>query len=590
VDSGYGIQFTTKPYPSPEIRELNILMNKNDAHAQVYVSTERWNIRGQNVQYEKPEPDPNSPPLLSTAVSGGLTLLMSTAIGLAYGPAAGFMFGVTRIGVELGYEYAKQLWQAKPIDIYDSYDNATTNFCYVNVSAAANHPPYDYPVDASIGTQIFWVFLDDNNLDHELTLTAQLKYYSHIQQKIITLNTSTTLRVYIGAPLTPAKPNGSTLGYTGVSYSYNTSTTTPDGDSIYYKFDWKDGSTTTIGPYPSGTMVSCSYTWASAGTYDVQVRAKDSSYEVWSAWSSSLTVTITSSGGCPYVYTWDGQQYVMDNNLLPASETSNGADVEDRYMLEQPLVPMYQVTRSSVYSLQIREFEHEHDYFDQVKLLAVDHSSNVNVAVSPYGEILTYSNPAPAIFAVDDNGVDVLSQLSSVDGNYYQGHKGSYITLNFGDELNVRRGAKLVLRTDAYLVKESIHIQVQDPAGNWTDIATIIPRTYWATDIIDVSSYLPSCSNTELKVRLYFTASHKIDYVGLDTTPQASIEVHQALLLSAFHSTQGNVKPLLMKNDQTYAELIPGDRIQLAFRLQNNQNEERTFILYAEGHYHTIET
>jgi hypothetical protein len=292
-----------------------------------------------------------------------------------------------------------------------------------------------------------------------------------------------------------------------------------------------------------------------------------------------------SVGGCPYIYTWDGQQYVMDNNLLPASEMSNGADVEDRYMLEQPLVPMYQVTRRSVYSLQIREFEHEHDYFDQVKLLAVDHNSNVNVAVSPYGEILTYSNPAPAIFAVDDNGVDVLSLLSSVDGNYYEGYNGSYIILNFGNVNS--ENAKLVLRTDAYLVKDSIHIQVQNENGQWKDVASVIPRAYWSTDIIDMSNYLPD-ANDNLKVRLYFTANHKIDYVGLDTTPQASVKTYEANLTSAIHSTQGNVKPLLMKNDQTYAELTPRQQIQLTFLLPNNQNQERTFILYAEGHYSTI--
>jgi len=293
-------------------------------------------------------------------------------------------------------------------------------------------------------------------------------------------------------------------------------------------------------------------------------------------------------GGCPYVYTWDGQQYVMDNNLLPASETSNGADVEDRYMLEQPLVPMYQVARGSVYSLQIREFEHEHDYFDQVKLLAVDHSSNVNVAVSPYGEILTYSNPAPPISAVDKDGINVLSQLSSVDGNYYQGYNGSHITITF-TSTDVSNGIKLVIRDDLPPVFEKcpVYVQVLNATGDWNTVATFHTRTYWATDIINMTGYLPDPEGN-LKVRLCFVSTDKIDYVGLDTTPQASIEVHQAFLLSAFHSTQGNVKRLLVENDQTYAELIPGEQIQLTFRLQNNQNEERTFILYTEGHYSTI--
>jgi len=54
------------------------------------------------------------------------------------------------------------------------------------------------------------------------------------------------------------------------------------------------------------------------------------------------------------------------------------------------------------YSLLLSEFENEHDFFDQVQFLAVDPSSNVNVAVSPYGEILTYTNPFTPKSAIDD--------------------------------------------------------------------------------------------------------------------------------------------------------------------------------------------
>jgi hypothetical protein len=423
----------------------------------------------------------------------------------------------------------------------------------------------------------------------------QHEYYL---EKTLSFPVSTIVEPYTSADVnhqseTPSTPSGPTSGYRNVWYTYSTSTTDPDGDDVRYQFEFTGPSTNvsfTTGWYASGQTGSLTVMWETTdplGTYYVRARAQDV-YEEWSNWSPYLTVSISSGGGCPYVYTWDGQQYVMDNNLLPASETSNGADVEDRYMLEQPLVPMYQVTRSSVYSLQIREFEHEHDYLDQVKLLAVDHSSNVNVAVSPYGEILTYSNPAPAIFAVDDNGVDVLSLLSSVDGNYYQGYNGSHITITF-TSTDVSNGIKLVIRDDwpPVLEKCPVYVQVLNATEDWNTVATFHTRTYWATDIINMTDYLPD-ANGDLKVRLCFVSNDKIDYVGLDTTPQASIEVHQALLLSAFHSTQGNIKPLLMKNDQTYAELTPGQQIQLTFQLPNNRNKERTFILCAEGHYSTI--
>jgi hypothetical protein len=373
VDSGYGIQLTAKPFSSPEIRELNILMNKTDSYARVYADRNPWAIRGGNVQYKTPEPDPNDPPLLGRAVTGGLTLLMSSAIGLAYGAAAGLMFGVTRVTTELGYDLARQLWEADPIGIRDEYSDPGTNFCYVNASAVAYYPPYDYPVDASIGTEIFWVFLDDNNLDHELTLTAQVKYYSHIQQKIVTLNTSTTLRVYIGTPLKPAKPSGTASGYIGVSYSYTTSTMTPDGDSIYYQFDWKDGSTTTIGPYSSDTMVSASHTWGSTGTYDVQVRAKDSSYEVWSAWSSSLTVIIYYGGGCPTLFVWNGSDYV-DYGVINIHDVENDVVREVHVQAEDVSVSGHKV------KFTLREgwegLNYSHSLIDQVKLYAVDSEGN----------------------------------------------------------------------------------------------------------------------------------------------------------------------------------------------------------------------
>ena len=347
-----------------------------------------------------------------------------------------------------------------------------------------------------------------------------------------------------------------------------------------YSYDYGTSVTVTATPY-SGYVFSY---WSLDGT---------------SSYSNPITVTMNSdhtltayfrySGGgwyCPYVYTWAGQQYIMDNNLLPASETSNGADIEDYYMLEQPLVPMYQVTRHSVYSLQIREFD-EHDYFDQVKLFAVDHSSNVNVAVSPYGEILTYSNPESPITASDDGNFDVLSLLTSVDENYYQGYNGSYVTLTFAPT-DVSSGVKLVIREDT-MIKCPIYVQVLNATEDWNTVATFHTRTYWATDIINMTDYLPD-ANGDLKVRLCFVSNSKIDYVGLDTTPQASVKTYEANLISAVHSTQGNVKPLLMENDQTYAELTPGQRIQLTFQLPNNRNEERTFILYAEGHYTRIET
>lgn len=287
-------------------------------------------------------------------------------------------------------------------------------------------------------------------------------------------------------------------------------------------------------------------------------------------------------GGCPFVSTWCGTEHWLDNNVLPASETSNGTDVEDYYMLQQPLVPY-----NGKYSLLISEFEQEYSYLDQVRLIAVDHEFDANVGVSPYGDILTYRSPHAPVSAVDEHDSSWLDTISAIDNVYYEGHAGSYLVLNFGD-LNILDGAKLVLRSDTpEFQKSPVFIQTLNSTGHWHTRAVIHTRVYWSTDIIDLSEYLPD-ANGELKIRLQFVSNDKIDYVGLDTSRQDDYELQEANLVSANHSTQGNVKALLIENDNTYAELIPSEQIQLQFTLNNKSGEARTFILYTKGHYYTI--
>ena len=93
-------------------------------------------------------------------------------------------------------------------------------------------------------------------------------------------------------PNTPSTPSGPTSGKVGVSYTYTTSTTDPDGDQVKYTFDWGDGTYTTTGYYNSGDTASASHSWSKTGTYEVKVKAIDSN-GLSSAYSSSLTVTIT---------------------------------------------------------------------------------------------------------------------------------------------------------------------------------------------------------------------------------------------------------------------------------------------------------
>lgn len=282
--------------------------------------------------------------------------------------------------------------------------------------------------------------------------------------------------------------------------------------------------------------------------------------------------------GCPYVSVWDGSQFRLDNNILPSSETAPG-DVVDYYKLRTT-----PIAENGKYSLLLSEFEQEHSYIDQVQLLAVDHEKDVNVAVTPTGEILTYKQPTPPITAINRDGDNITGALKGIDSAYYQGYKDDYISLDFG-KIEVSNGAKLVIRSDMP-IKSPINIQTINSSGDWNTVATIWTRTYWTIDIVNLSPYLPD-KDGELKVRLFFVSSDKIDFVGLDTSKQENLELHYAKMVSATHSVNGNVRSALLEKDSTYSEIIPGQSIELLFTIPQNSEEFRSFIIVVSGRYTT---
>ncbi len=75
----------------------------------------------------------------------------------------------------------------------------------------------------------------------------------------------------------PEKPtiNGPTSGEAGKSYTYTAVSTDPDGDKIFYCFNWGDGNEICTDLYPSGQQASASHTWESKGDYTITVKATD---------------------------------------------------------------------------------------------------------------------------------------------------------------------------------------------------------------------------------------------------------------------------------------------------------------------------
>jgi Peptidase family M28/PKD domain len=93
----------------------------------------------------------------------------------------------------------------------------------------------------------------------------------------------------------PAAPEltGPTTGVINEPYTYEAVSTEPDGEDVFYYFDWGDGTNSGwVGPYDSGVPGSAQKSWNTVGTYTVKAKAKDIN-GAQSSWSPSILMTIT---------------------------------------------------------------------------------------------------------------------------------------------------------------------------------------------------------------------------------------------------------------------------------------------------------
>jgi hypothetical protein len=70
--------------------------------------------------------------------------------------------------------------------------------------------------------------------------------------------------------------NGPTYMEANVEYEFSFSSIDPEGELVYYKFSWGDGTESNwLGPFESGSIVTVKHTWSNSGSYNVKVKAKN---------------------------------------------------------------------------------------------------------------------------------------------------------------------------------------------------------------------------------------------------------------------------------------------------------------------------
>jgi parallel beta-helix repeat protein len=350
------------------------------------------------------------------------------------------------------------------------------------------------------------------------------------------------------------------------------------GGNIYLRFRcYSDGSNAGAGLYKDDVAVSI------AEAPLVRTTVTLEAWEDQAAYAS-----------CPWVYTWNGTEYVKDNDIY---STARGPQNEyvDYYNISKPLEAL-----DGSYYLQLRETEYEESYTDMAQLVTVDHSPEISVASDDKGNILTYSNPAAPVSAVDDEGADVTALVANQDDAGFNGYNDNYLILDFGNP-DISNGATLVLRVHGFQVdgdggnptfaQPCIRVQTQDDAGNWVTTNEFYPRWNWSTSAYDLSGNL---ANSKL-IRLYVTSCHYgkyhvIDYVGLDTSAQVPVTTNVLSAASAVHSVEGDVTAAISSSDNDYAHMATAESITLKFPAPARTGQARSFVLITEGYYKPMGT
>jgi tetratricopeptide (TPR) repeat protein len=143
----------------------------------------------------------------------------------------------------------------------------------------------------------------------------------------------------------------------------------------------------------------------------------------------------TLKGSCPFLYTWNGQEYVFVKDILWRSglgmplgimggNTAYAfADASDDYLKVpgEVLKP-----KDGKYSVQVTSELWETIYLDQLQLVAVDHPAGTDVFVPeqfspppfPGYRLYNVENKIMPVSAVGNNGDDVLEIIRSKDDNY----------------------------------------------------------------------------------------------------------------------------------------------------------------------------
>ena len=364
----------------------------------------------------------------------------------------------------------------------------------------------------------------------------------------------------------------------------------------------------------------------------------------------------TYSGGssCPSLFVWNGTEYeyiaeISNHGWLGYINYIN-EDGSIVYWRNDPwdylkLDADELAVKDGNYELLLSQRWNEIFYLDASYMMVVDHPSDVDVfstGVEQYldpaymGNIYSVSKtPLTPVSAFNENGEDVLSMISQVDGVFTPGISGllspswdnltwNTLTLDLGD-LSDAEQIKLIVTgyvdwgaaedyntwLDGFFaqpvpngtqITPAPYMEVKDANGDWVVVPEsrqfpIPPDTAPRTWIVDLTGLFPA-DDYSLRINNFWNVT--FDCISVDVTSQSDIRVQRvdpsASLYQVFTSNSvssgnftryGDVTELLRTADDEYVIGRQGDEVSLLFPVDEiaplEEGMERDIFLFVSS-------
>jgi hypothetical protein len=336
----------------------------------------------------------------------------------------------------------------------------------------------------------------------------------------------------------------------------------------------------------------------------------------------SVTDRVGYYGSCPFVYSWNGNQYVLEAEVFGIGL---GKALEVRTC---SVLPSLRDDHSRL-RVRITNERPETHYINLAQLLAVETDSVATPIADVNNVIWPVYGAVPALAASDLSGRNILEKVRTRDGQYWESDLSptssdfeDVVELSFSKPSSVQGGSLIVhaINTNLsevvfknlfeFLGDQSLafmHAVEHDPemiaimrnwveesslkafiwnGESWERIGTVHPEANVAPFSRVIRFKTDNIKGDTMRIQLRsLTDVWKLDAVNVDWTPVRPLKAREASLLSAIGPGKRDVSAVLRKADSQYAVVLPPEQIELTFRsLPPSPGKKITYALNAQGY------